>query len=54
VSNAHYATTKQELARWLPKSPAPPAPGSKHRILVKQNGVWLWEGEPIKASEKED
>jgi choline-sulfatase len=54
VSRVEYAATKQELAHWLPKSPAPPAPGSAHRVLVKENGVWLWEGKPVKLSEKED
>jgi arylsulfatase A-like enzyme len=51
---AIFSATKQDLARWLPKSPAPPAPGSAHRVLVKENGVWLWEGKPIKAVDKED
>jgi arylsulfatase A-like enzyme len=54
VADARFSATRQDLARWLPKSPAPLAPGSKHRVLVKSNGVWLWEGEPIKAEEKED
>lgn len=54
VADAQFAAVKQELARWLPKSPAPPAPGSAHRVLVKDNGVWLWEGKPIKAEDKED
>jgi choline-sulfatase len=54
VADAKFAATREELARWLPKSPAPPAPGSAHRVLVKQNGVWLWEGKPIVPSEKED
>ena len=54
VADARYFVTKQELARWLPKSPAPPAPGSTCRVLVKYDGLWLWEGQPIKASEKED
>jgi choline-sulfatase len=54
VTDAKFSATKQDLARWLPKSPAAPAPGSAHRVLVKDNGLWLWEGKPIKASEKED
>jgi choline-sulfatase len=54
VAQPQFSATKADLARWLPKSPAAPAPGSAHRVLVKQKGVWLWEGAPIKAEEKED
>ena len=54
VANAKFAATREELARWLPQAPAPPAPGSAHRVLVKDNGVWLWEGKPINPAEKED
>lgn len=49
---AKYSATKQDLARWLPKLPAAPAPGSAHRVLTRENGVWLWEGAPIRISEK--
>jgi len=44
----------REHARWLPQVNLPPAPGSAHRILVQQDGVWLWEGKPIKPEEKEE
>ena len=54
VANVKFSATKKDLARWLPKSPAPPAPGSAQRVLVKNRGVWLWEGKLIKAEEKED
>ncbi len=54
VARAQFSATKQELARWLPQSPAPPAPGSAYRVLTKENGRWLWEGKPIIPSEKED
>jgi arylsulfatase A-like enzyme len=54
VADVKFSATKQDLARWLPKSPAPAAPGITHRVLVKYNGMWLWEGRPIKAAEKED
>ena len=53
-ADAQFSATKQDLARWLPKSPAPPAPGSTYRVLVKYEGCWLWEGRPIVPSEKED
>ena len=54
VADAKYRSARQELSRWLPKSPAPPARGSAHRVLAKADGIWLWEGQPIRPSEKED
>jgi len=51
---ARFSATRQELARWLPRSAAPPAPGSAHRVLVKDKDVWLWEGRPINPSDKEE
>jgi arylsulfatase A-like enzyme len=52
VTDVKLSATRQDLARWLPTSPAPPAPGSTHRVLVKYDGLWLWEGRPIKAADK--
>ena len=49
-----FAEVLRDHVRWLPKTDAPPAPGSAHRILVSDNGVWLWEGKPINPAEKED
>ncbi|MCX6896758.1 MAG: sulfatase [Verrucomicrobia bacterium] len=43
----------RDLAKWLPQVNLPPAPGSTERVLVRQNGVWLWEGKPIKMEELE-
>jgi arylsulfatase A-like enzyme len=37
----------EEHRRWLPPRSAPPAPGSRHRILVREGDQFLWEGEPI-------
>jgi choline-sulfatase len=54
VADARYSATKQEMTRWLPKTAAPPAPGSAHRVLVRRDGLWLWEGQPINPSDKED
>jgi arylsulfatase A-like enzyme len=51
--NPKYAAVIRQHARWLPKVNRPPAPGSAHRILVRENGVWLWEGQPIVPSELE-
>ena len=46
-----HADTKRELANWLPKSSAPPVPGSAQRVLVYTNGVAVWEGRVIAADE---
>lgn len=32
---------------WLPRSSQPPAPGSAHRILVRQGADYYWEGAKI-------
>ena len=50
----NHAAVVREHARWLPKINQPPVPGSAHRILVKENGAWLWEGKPIDRSQLED
>lgn len=49
-----HARVMRDHARWLPKVNLPPAPGSAHRILVRENGVWMWEGKPIDPAELED
>jgi choline-sulfatase len=54
VHNPKLSKIVGDHARWLPTVNAPPAPGSANRILVKQDGVWLWEGKPIRIEEKED
>jgi choline-sulfatase len=51
ATNAKYADVIREHAKWLPKVNLPPAPGSASRILVKENGVWMWEGKPIVPTE---
>jgi arylsulfatase A-like enzyme len=48
-----YAGVIREHARWLPKTNLPPVAGSAIRLLDKQNGVWMWEGKPIRAEEKQ-
>ena len=42
AANPELTSVKQDLARWLPQVNLQPAPGSAHRILVKQDGQWLW------------
>lgn len=54
ATDKKYAGVTRKHARWLPKVNTPPAPGSAHRILVHENGQWLWEGKPIVAGEKEE
>lgn len=52
VGDPKYRDVIQEMARWLPKRDVPPVPGSRSRVLTRsQDGGWLWEGEPIVASE---
>jgi len=41
------AAVKQQLAVWLPRTSARPAPGSRTRLLDYADGVPNWEGEPI-------
>ncbi|MBL8204016.1 MAG: sulfatase [Blastocatellia bacterium] len=48
-----HAKVLQEHARWLPATNLPPVAGSAARLLVNQNGVWMWEGKPIRREELE-
>lgn len=41
------ANVKHDLAKWLPKVDKHAAPGSKYRVLTYDNGVPVWEDEPI-------
>ncbi|MCO6459015.1 MAG: sulfatase [Pirellulaceae bacterium] len=40
-----------EHRAWLPATSAPPAPGSRHRILIYRDGQANWEGQDIGANE---
>ena len=53
AADAKHKHVIRDLAPWLPEVNQPPAPGSAHRILVQQDGVWLWEGKPIYDKELE-
>ncbi|MGH9846353.1 MAG: sulfatase [Blastocatellia bacterium] len=53
AKDSRYATVIRDHARWLPKTNLPPVAGSAARLLVNENGVWMWEGKPIRAAEKE-
>lgn len=47
AADPRYAAVKRELARWLPRTDAPPLPGSAGRLLTYEHGVPVWEGRPI-------
>ncbi len=47
AGDPNYADILKAHRQWLPKHSAPPAPGSKHRILIYQDGKANWEGEDI-------
>ena len=51
AADAHYAAVKAGLAKSLPATSAPPAPGSAQRVLVRDGQIWRWEGEPIRPEE---
>jgi arylsulfatase A-like enzyme len=53
AADKQHQDTIRDLARWLPQTNAPPAPGSRARLLVKVNGGWMWEHQPIVPSELE-
>jgi arylsulfatase A-like enzyme len=55
ASNAKFAETKRDLARWLPKIDVPLAPGSAHRILTydAKTREATWEGKKIDPKEQE-
>jgi arylsulfatase A-like enzyme len=46
-----FLEQKKKLAKWLPEKSAPPAPGSKSRLLIHQGNQWIWEGEAIHPEE---
>ena len=49
ANDPKHAGTKTKLMKWLPKTSAPPAPGSRHRVLIynAETGEANWEGKPI-------
>jgi arylsulfatase A-like enzyme len=48
-----YAEIIRGHTRWLPEVNRPPVPQSAHRLLVRESGVWMWEGKAIVAEELE-
>lgn len=51
ASDARHAAVKRDLARWLPKADAPPAPGSRSRLVEIKDGVVHWETKPVGKGE---
>ncbi|MFV2068940.1 MAG: sulfatase [Pirellulales bacterium] len=47
AADPHYAEVIEKHRQSLPRVNAKPAPGSRHRILVYEQGQATWEGEPI-------
>ena len=54
ASKPEYIKVIDDLKKWLPKKNLPLAPGSASRILEQRDGVWYWEGKPIKNEELVD
>lgn len=53
AKDRRYAEVLRQHSRWLPKVNTPPVPGSAVRLLELKDGVWYWEGKPIKHEEKD-
>ena len=51
AADPRYADRKKELARWLPATSAKPLPGSAGRLLTYENGIPVWEGQPIRPDD---
>lgn len=53
AGNSDFAEIKGSLARWLPKTDKPMAPGSAHRVLSWDGETAVWEGKVIDPSKLE-
>ncbi len=53
ASDRRFAKIIQEHQKWLPKENLNPVAGSAARLLVNENGVWMWEGKLIRREELE-
>jgi hypothetical protein len=51
ASDPEYAKIIRQHRRWLPEKSARPAPGSRSRILIYENGKANWEGSDILPDE---
>lgn len=50
IADPQFVGVVEEHRQWLPES-APPAPGSRARILTYRDGQAVWQDEPIGADE---
>lgn len=53
VARAQYASVLADHDRWIPNFNTPAVPGSAARVLIHTNGVWHWEGKPVRWEELE-
>ena len=51
AGDPRYAEVIEQHRRWRPKTSAPPAPNSAHRILIYKDGKANWEGKDIDPNE---
>jgi len=51
ASKPEFKKLITSLKKSLPKTNLPLAPGSAKRVLEQKNGIWYWEGNPIKNEE---
>ncbi len=51
AGDSQYAEVIKQHRRWRPKTSSPPAPNSKHRILIYKDGKVNWEGKDIAPDE---
>jgi hypothetical protein len=49
--DAALTSVRRELSQWLPAREATPAPGTVTRHLVREDGIWYWEDQPIVPGE---
>jgi choline-sulfatase len=47
ADSSEHKNKQRELAEWLPKTSAPPVPGSKSRLVELKNGSVYWETKAI-------
>ncbi len=51
AANPEYREQLEQHRRWIPNHNAPPAPGSRHRILRYHDGTANWQGQDIGPQE---
>jgi len=54
AGDPQFEKIKTELAGWMPQTSAPPARGSRSRLLEQKDGVWYWENEPLIEAELQE